>query len=126
MKTRSIPFDFVLEQLFALEPVVKPMFGCHGIYIKDKIVLVVRKKSAETFDNGVWIATSRDHHASLRRDFPSLRSISIFGKRETEWQNIPEDATDFEESVMRACELILKNDLRIGKVPEKKKKSKAG
>jgi hypothetical protein len=120
---KAIPFDFVLEKLFGLEPVVKPMFGCHAIYVKDKIVLVVRKKSEASFDNGVWIATSREHHESLRNEFPSLRSISIFGSEETGWQNIPEDASDFEESAMHACELILKNDQRIGKVPKKKRKS---
>jgi hypothetical protein len=34
------------------------------------------------------------------------------------------DADDFESSVMRACELVLHGDLRIGKVPKPKKKKK--
>jgi hypothetical protein len=118
---RSVPFDFVLEKLFSAEPLVKPMFGCHAVYIREKIVLVLRKKANESFDNGVWVATSIIHHGSLRKELPSLRSISIFGKGETEWQNIPADAPDFEESVMSVCEMILRNDPRIGRIARKKK-----
>lgn len=119
---KSIPFDFVLEKLITLDPVVKPMFGCHAIYIKEKIVLIVRKKGNSTEDNGVWIATTREHHPSLKIVFPSLRSIKIFGEKDSGWQIIPEVANDFEESVTTACEMILKNDSRIGKIPKKKKK----
>ncbi|HYC85061.1 MAG TPA: hypothetical protein VEB86_07555 [Chryseosolibacter sp.] len=119
--SKPVPFDFVLEKLFRLQPTVKPMFGCHAVYVNDKIVLVLRKKDDEGFDNGVWLATSGEHHDSLRSQFPSLRSIRVFGGGETEWQNIPFDSVDFEESVTTACELILKNDPRIGRIPRKKK-----
>lgn len=118
----SIPFDFVLEKLITLGPIVKPMFGCHAIYVKEKIVLIVRKKGNSTEDNGVWIATTREHHTSLKIVFPSLRSIKIFGEKDSGWQIIPEEAIDFEESVTTACEMILKNDSRIGKIPKQKKK----
>jgi hypothetical protein len=50
----------------------------------------------------------------------------MFGVQSSSWQNIPEEAWDFEESAMRVCDFILKNDLRIGKVPQKKKKSVTG
>jgi hypothetical protein len=119
---KPIPFEFVLEELNRLNPVVKPMFGCHAIYIGEKIVLIVRKKSAGDPDNGVWISTSPEHHAQFRKIFPSMRSIKLFGEKTTSWQNLPEEADDFEESVMTACGLILKHDPRIGKIPKKKKK----
>src|ERR1044071_9355723 len=121
-KVGSIAFDFVLEQLHALRPVVKPMFGCHAIYIEDKIMLMLRKKENDTKDNGVWIATTSDHHQQLKKIFPSMRSIGVFGPGESGWQILPEDAGDFEESVLLVCDLIMRRDPRIGKVPRARKK----
>jgi hypothetical protein len=125
-KNRIIPFEFVLDYLAAANPVTKPMFGCEAVYIGDKIVMALRDKKEGTSDNGVWLATTRDHHESLRKDFPSLRSIKIFGTGESGWQVLPKKSADFEESVIYACQLILKGDARIGKIPKPKPKSKAG
>ena len=71
----------------------------------------------------MWIATTRDHHDSLKKAFPSLQSISILndGAAETNWQMIPVTANDFESSVLELCQLIRRKDERIGKVPKKKK-----
>jgi hypothetical protein len=113
-----VAFDFVLEELYSIEPTVKPMFGCHAIYIRGKIVLMLRNKDTYQYDNGVWIATTRDHHASLRKDFPAMRTIRLFGGTESEWQNLPADSDDFEAEVMKVCKLILKGDLRVGKIPK--------
>jgi hypothetical protein len=120
--SKVIPFDFVIEHLHTADPLVKQMFGCHSIYLKDKIVLALRRRDDFTQDNGVWIATTRDHHESLRRVLPSLRTISLFGVSESGWQNIPEEGERFEEEVTTACDLILKGDPRIGKIPKAKKK----
>jgi hypothetical protein len=123
-KKTEIPFDFVLEELFSVSPVVRPMFGSHSIYLNDKIVLILRRREAYEYDNGVWLATSREHHESLKKDFPSMRSIRLFGGSESEWQNLPFDSEDFEEAVMRACRLILKGDPRIGKIPTRRRVTK--
>jgi hypothetical protein len=96
------------------------MFGCHAIYVSDKIVLILRNKKTAKRDNGVWVATTAEHHESLQRTFPSLRPIAVFGEQSS-WRNLPANAMDFEESVMTICELILRNDQRIGKIPNKKK-----
>ncbi len=93
------------------------MFGCLAIYIEDKIVLILRDKPNQTEDNGVWLATTVEHHATLQRDFPSMRSIKVLGKKITGWQVIPAAAPDFEEAALRACDLVLAGDPRIGKVP---------
>jgi hypothetical protein len=121
-KPRSIAFDFVPEQLHQLQPVIKPMFGCHALYVGNKIMLILRKKENDTEDNGVWIATTPEHHQSLKKFFPSLRSIRLFGPGESGWQVLPEDADDFEESALRVCDLIIHRDPRIGKIPKEKKK----
>jgi hypothetical protein len=120
---KTIPFDFVVDELASLSPYVKPMFGAYAIYIENKIVLILRDKNQD-FDSGVWLATTIEHHSSLQKVFPSMRSISIFGPGPTGWQSLPLDSEDFEESVLRACELILKNDVRIGKIPKLKKSKK--
>ena len=121
-RKKPIPYEFVLEALFPLSPVTRPMFGCLAVYVGEKIVFALRDKPGSPADNGVWLATSEGHHESLRRDFPHLRTIQIFGKPVSAWQMLPADAPDFEESALRACELIAARDPRIGKIPDRKRK----
>lgn len=98
------------------------MFGCVAVYTGEKIVLILRDKKDESADNGVWLATTAAHHESLRRDFPNMRSIRLFGKEATDWQVLPADSPDFEEASLRACELIIARDPRIGKIPRKRRR----
>jgi hypothetical protein len=46
-----------------------------------------------------------------------MRSIGMFGYDVTNWQVLPADSDDFEEEALRACDLVLARDPRIGKVP---------
>ncbi|HEU5415474.1 MAG TPA: hypothetical protein VFW31_17035 [Candidatus Angelobacter sp.] len=119
---KAIPHEFVLDALAKLTPRTNPMFGCLAVYIKEKIVLILRDKPASPVDNGVWLATTEEHHDSLRRDFPNMRSIKLLGKKITGWQVLPVDAPDFEEASRLACELILTGDPRIGKVPGERRR----
>jgi hypothetical protein len=121
-KKKAVAFDFVLEELYSLEPTVKPMFGCHAVYVKEKIVFNSRSKEHYSEDNGVWLATSREHHDSLKKDLPGMRTIAVFGGTESGWQNLPADSEHFEEEVMKACNLILRGDPRIGKTPKRRVK----
>ena len=114
---KPIPHAFVLDAISTLSPYTHPMFGCLAIYVKDKIVLILRDKPTNTADNGVWLATTQEHHQSLRREFPNMRSIQVLGKSVTGWQVLPVDAPDFESAALRACELVLAGDARIGKIP---------
>ena len=116
-RRKAVPHQFVLDAIAALSPTTHPMFGCLAVYVADKIVLILRDKRDQTADNGVWLATTKDHHDSLRREFPNMRSIQVLGKGVTGWQVLPADAPDFEEAALRACERILAMDPRIGKVP---------
>jgi hypothetical protein len=119
---KAVPHEFVLDALASLSPRTNPMFGCLAVYVREKIVLILRDKPNHTADNGVWLATTHDHHDSLREDFPNMRSIRVLGEKVTGWQILPADAPDFEESAMRACELIMARDPRIGKLPRPKKR----
>ena len=116
----------MLDYLFSLDPVVKPMFGCFAIYSNEKIMLVVRDRKDHPDANGVWIATSFEYHDSLKKDFPSMCSVAVLsdGKSETNWQMIPSTADDFESSVIKCCEFILQNDQRIGRIPKPRKSKK--
>ena len=116
-RRKPIPHAFVLDAISTLSPYTRPMFGCLAIYVKDKIVLILRDKPTNTADNGVWLATTQEHHQSLRREFPNMRSIQVLGKPVTGWQVLPVDAPDFESAALRACELVLAGDARIGKIP---------
>ena len=115
---KHVPHEFVLDAIVSLSPVTRPMFGCVAVYVEDKIVLILRDKPKSKADNGVWLATAVEHHESLRREFPRMRSIRLFGKKPTQWQVLPADDPDFEAAAMRACRLILVRDPRIGKVPK--------
>jgi hypothetical protein len=117
---KPIPFEFVLEELTAMSPYTKPMFGCTAVYVGDKIVLILRERGSPPKDDGVWLATTVEHHVSLIKDFPKMRSIEVFGPGVTGWQVLSVHSSDFEESVMRACELIRSQDPRIGKLPKSK------
>jgi len=100
-RRKAVPHRFVLDAIAALSPTTYPMFGCLAVYVGDKIVLILRDKRDETADNGVWLATTKDHHDSLRREFPNMRSIQVLGKGVTGWQVLPADAPDFEEAGLR-------------------------
>lgn len=100
------------------------MFVCLAVYVLDKIVLALRDRPTYTEDNGVWIATTVEHHKSLKKELPNMRSVGVLGKDVTGWQILPAAAPDFEESALHVCELILKRDPRIGKIPKSKKRRK--
>jgi hypothetical protein len=125
-KKNSFPFPFILDLLSAVEYEVKPMFGCHAIYSGEKILIIVRKKDNHKDSNGVWIATDHTHHESLRKTFNNLQSVPLLsGKgKETAWQMISYSDGSFEEKINLLCDLIFEGDLRIGKVPKVKAKTK--
>jgi len=121
---KAVPHEFVLDALAPLSPWTRPMFGCLASYVGEKIVLILRDKPTHIADNGVWLATSAEHHASLRTEFPNMRSIGLLGKKVTGWQILPADGPDFEKAALHACDLVLAGDPRIGKIPASRRASK--
>jgi hypothetical protein len=120
---KAPPHSFVLDALERLAPTTRHMFGCLAVYVGEKIVLVLREKEDYPEDNGVWLGTTHEHHASLKREFPSMRSIGFLGEGgPTGWQNLPSEDPGFEEQALHSCELVLRGDPRIGKVPKARKK----
>ena len=126
VKARTAPpFEFVLEAMERTPFWTRPMFGCLAVYVGEKIVMILRDKPKARESNGVWIATTKEHHESLRQTFPSMRSIPALGSGVTGWQLLPPEAEDFEEAALGVCELILARDPRIGKTPARKKRREA-
>lgn len=123
MTQKNIPFDFVFDYLVPLQVTTKPMFGLFALYIGEKIVLMLRQRTKYPEMNGVWVATSQEHHKSLKNDIPSLRSIPDYSDDTTEtgWQLLAVESEDFENSVIKTCEFIKHNDPRIGRIPTRKK-----
>jgi len=119
------PHQFVLDALAELAPFTRPMFGCLAIYVDDKIVLILRDRPVHPEDNGVWLVTTREYHASLRNEFPCMRTIGLLGENVTNWQSLPASAPDFEQAALHACELVIAGDPRIGKVPNSRRAKSA-
>jgi hypothetical protein len=117
-KRKAVPHQFVLDAIASLSPVTRSMFGCLAVYVGNRIVFFLRDKQQAPADNGVWLATTEQHHESLRREFPNMRSIQLLGRKVTHWQVLPADAPDFEEAALRAADLVIARDPRIGKIPQ--------
>jgi hypothetical protein len=122
-KRKPVPHQFVLDAIASFSPVTRSMFGCLAVYIGNKIVFFLRDKPGASPDNGVWLATTEEHHESLRSEFPNMRSVQVLGREVTHWQVLPADAADFEEAALRAAELVLARDPRIGKIPQSRRAS---
>jgi hypothetical protein len=124
MKSRSkkrVPFSFVIEELDSLDPIVKPMFGCFSVYIGDKIVFFLCELERLPYRKGIWVATTPEYYKSLAQEFSSTRSVENPKIGKSPWLLLPAGAEDFEEQALRACELILSGDPRIGRIPKPKR-----
>ena len=120
-RRKSVPHEFVLDALALLAPTTRPMFGCLAVYVGEQIVMILRDRHDWRADNGVWLATSAEHHASLKQEFPRMRSIQLLGRKVTHWQVLPARAADFESAALRACKLVVARDPRIGKIPKRRR-----
>lgn len=120
-KRKSPPYPFLTEALAPLDPEIRPMFSGYAVYIGDKIVCMLRDSAKAIEDNGLWLVLSESTDPAdpgLRKDFPSIRRIVLLGDKINHWLLIPADGPDFETESLHACDLILRNDPRIGRIPQ--------
>jgi hypothetical protein len=114
-----IPYEFVLDYLPA-GITVRKMFGMHYIYWRKKIMMILRRRLNEPEFNGVWVATNKLHHDSLRKDVPELGPFFWGGNEQSgNWLVIRDGVDGFEEAAVKVCELISHGDSRIGNLTEK-------
>jgi len=115
------PHAFVLEALSPLEPEVRRMFSGFAVYLGDRVVCMLRDHLKSPMDNGVWLVLSdrvSPDDPELRREFPSLRSIELLGNKIHHWLLIPSDSPSFEAEALHACDLLLRHDSRLGRIPK--------
>ncbi|HEX5885944.1 MAG TPA: hypothetical protein VFY67_15480 [Pyrinomonadaceae bacterium] len=113
------PFEFILDELLPLRPVVKQMFGFTYVSVGDKLMLLLRNRTNQPHFNGVWLATTEEHFESLQKEFPvSPAWLVDFAKKQ--WLLIPISAEELEEYSLKACELILNGDVRVGRLSNPK------
>jgi hypothetical protein len=118
------PHSFVLEALSPQSPEVRRMFSGFAVYIGDRLFMMLRNHVKSPEDNGVWLVLAEGvdpADKSLRRDWPSLRSIQLLGNKITHWLLIPSDSDDFETEALHACDLVLRSDPRLGRIPQSRR-----
>jgi hypothetical protein len=118
------PFPFVLESLAPLRPEVRRLFSGFAVYVGDRIVCMLRDHQKSPRDNGVWLVLAEGTDPAseeLGREFPSLRSIEMLGGKIGHWLLIPADSPGFEREADHACDLLLRRDPRLGRVPQSRR-----
>jgi hypothetical protein len=118
------PHAFVLDALIPLSPEVRRMFSGFAVYLGDSIVCMLRDHPKSPRDNGVWLVlseTTSPKDPALRREFPSIRPIELLGNKIGHWLLIPSDGPGFESEALHACNLLLRQDPRFGRIPESRK-----
>jgi hypothetical protein len=118
------PYPFVVDALMPLNPEVRRMFSGFAVYLGDHIVCMLRDSPKSPRDNGVWLVLSETANPTdpkLRREFPSLRSIELLGGAIGHWLLIPSDGPGFETEALHACDLLLRHDPRIGRIPKSRR-----
>lgn len=113
---RRVPFPFVLEELFPVRPTVKQMFGFTHIYLGERLVCSLRDSAKQSATNGMWLYTTVDQIESLSKEFPELPRRNVWRSGKNGWVILSSKLTVFEEYALRACELILRGDRRVGRV----------
>lgn len=94
----------------------KPMFGSIGCYLDGKMILVLADRDEPW--RGLLIATERDQHEAIQKDFPELQPHPIVIK----WLYLPETEDHFETIGTKLVELIQAADPRFGIIPKSKKR----
>jgi hypothetical protein len=121
---RKPPHSFVVEALAPLNPEVRRMFSGFAVYVGDRLVLMLRDHAKSARDNGVWLVLSEGTDPTdqgLRREFPSLRPVELLGNKIGHWLVIPSDSPDFEMESLQACDLLLRHDVRLGRIPQSRR-----
>ena len=86
LQRKAVPHGFVLDALTDANPVTRAMFGALAVYVKEKIVFILRDRSADPHANGVWLAAPVEFQESLLADFPNTEPVHIMGKSINGWR----------------------------------------
>jgi len=110
------PFPFVLDELLVIRPRIRRMFGFTHVYLDEKLLCSLRESQKQPATNGMWLYTSTENLESLAREFPQLPKRQLWRSGKNAWVVLASRLADFEEHALKACELMLNGDRRIGRV----------
>ncbi len=111
----TIPFNFILQLVYPVRPKVVKMLGGYALYQNKRLLFFLRERSTEIEFNGVFVATQPQFYVELQKEIHhSKMEFDLDGSKDS-WIFISEDLDDFQDKVLKACELVKKGDMRIGK-----------
>ncbi len=114
---KTHPLEWLLEPLEGHSGYLrKKMFGCEAVYIDGK--LMIGLVAGDEPWNGILVATHRDCHTDLQKEWKSLQSHSVLGK----WLYLSQTDPSFEETAMAIVDSVKRGDPRIGVEPKPRKK----
>jgi hypothetical protein len=88
--------------------VLRKLFSFDAAYLDGRLYLAVAGGKEPW--NGMMVCTSREHHASLRKQFPQLAPHKVLGK----WLYLSQSHAEFESVAVDLAELVRKRDPRLG------------
>jgi hypothetical protein len=88
--------------------VLRKLFSFDAAYLDGRLYLAVAGGKEPW--NGMMLCTSREHHASLRKQFPQLAPHAVLGK----WLYLSQTHPEFESVAVEFAELARKRDPRLG------------
>ncbi|MDQ5845652.1 MAG: hypothetical protein M3539_10215 [Acidobacteriota bacterium] len=113
---KAIPFPFIVDELASLRPTIKKVFGFTHVYLGEKLLFSLRDNPKQTGTNGMWLYTVAENIDSLAKEFPDLPRRQLWRSGKNCWIVLAARFECFEEYALKACELILNGDQRIGRV----------
>jgi hypothetical protein len=91
------------------------MLGCYGLFLHDKLMMLLRERENNPEFNGVFVATQPEFFDDLSNELHySNMEFDIDGAPHT-WIFISDDINDFQQKVKQAVDMIKNGDKRIGK-----------
>ena len=112
------PYPFILDAVASLSPEIRRMFSGFAIYSGNLLILMLRDHATSSLrDNGLWLVLSE---TTLPHD-PTLRRIELLGDKIHHWLLIPSDSPTFETEALHACDLLLRRDPRLGRIPKSRR-----
>jgi hypothetical protein len=88
--------------------VLRKLFSFDAAYLDGRLYLAVAGGKEPW--NGMMVCTSREHHASIRSQFPQLVSHEVLGK----WLYLSQSHPEFEPVAVELAAMARKRDPRLG------------
>ncbi len=86
----------------------RKFFNMDAAYLDGKLYLAIADGKEPW--NGLMVCTSREHHATVRAEFPQLVSHKVLGK----WLYLSQAHPEFETVATALVEMALRRDSRLG------------